>query len=94
MLILFGLEVRPSHVYRTLFVMRNVDHDLRRQRKAVAAHEIEAELEEFQALQSLVNGYLKRNTSSEARQWYVLYARVPSIGGHITIMIGFFSSVE
>lgn len=37
--------------------------------KAVAAVEIEADLQEFEELQQVVEDYLKKNASSEAVQW-------------------------
>ncbi|CAM9764758.1 unnamed protein product, partial [Hapterophycus canaliculatus] len=40
-----------------------------RQMKAVAAVEIEADLQEFEELQQVVEDYLKNNASSEAVQW-------------------------
>ncbi|CAM9865086.1 unnamed protein product, partial [Laminaria digitata] len=39
------------------------------ERKAVAAIEIEEELEEFEKLQVVMNDYLKKNSSSEAVKW-------------------------
>ena len=39
------------------------------QRKAVAAIEIEVELEEFEELQVVMNDYLRKNSSSEAIKW-------------------------
>lgn len=39
------------------------------QMKAVAAVEIESDLEEFEELQKVVNGYLHQNSSSEAVRW-------------------------